>query len=81
MFPSEIKVMELQQQWTGETTLAQLQTISNSNQQMIIAQYVRDPNVLGQMQSAWKNFVKSGQIWALLIGLFVGYTFRSMTSS
>jgi hypothetical protein len=41
---------------------------------------VKDPNVIGQMTSAWNNFVKTGQIWALLIGIAIGYIFRSMTS-
>jgi hypothetical protein len=47
---------------------------------LVLAQQVNDPNVLGQMQNAWNNFVKTGQIWALLIGIDIGYFFRSMTS-
>ncbi len=47
---------------------------------LVLAQQVNDPNVLGQMQNAWNNFVKTGQIWALLIGIAIGYFFRSMTS-
>jgi hypothetical protein len=45
-----------------------------------LAQRVEDPNVLGKMQQSWQNFVKTGQIWALLIGLFIGYLFKSFTS-
>ncbi len=45
-----------------------------------LAQKVEDPNVMGKMQQAWQNFVKSGQVWALLIGLFFGYLFKSFTS-
>ncbi len=47
---------------------------------LVLAQQVEDPNVLDQMASAWNNFVKTGQIWALLIGLVIGYFFRGMTS-
>lgn len=47
---------------------------------LVLAQQVNDPNVLEQMGSAWNNFVKTGQIWALLIGLVIGYFFRGMTS-
>lgn len=36
----------------------------------LFAQMVEDPDILGQMSDAWKNFVESGQIWALLIGVF-----------
>jgi hypothetical protein len=45
-----------------------------------LAQKVEDPDVLGKMQKSWENFVKTGQIWALLIGIFVGYIFKSFTS-
>lgn len=46
----------------------------------LIAQTVRDPDVLGQMQAAFNNFIESGQVWALLIGLVLGYLFRSFTA-
>ncbi len=38
------------------------------------------PDLLANIQNAWSNFIKTGQIWALLIGIFFGYLFRSMTS-
>ncbi|MGB7442449.1 MAG: hypothetical protein WA919_15400 [Coleofasciculaceae cyanobacterium] len=47
---------------------------------LFLAQSVEDPDVLGQMQDAWNNFVSSGQIWALLLGLIIGYMFRGFTS-
>jgi hypothetical protein len=50
--------------------------MSNSG---ILAQMVEDPDIIGQMSDAWKNFVESGQVWALLIGVFFGYTFASFT--
>ena len=50
--------------------------MSNSD---ILAQMVEDPDIIGQMSDAWKNFVESGQVWALLIGVFFGYTFASFT--
>ena len=46
----------------------------------VLAQAIEDPDVLGKMQDAWNNFIDSGQVWALLIGLFIGYVFRSFTS-
>ena len=46
----------------------------------VLAQSIKDPDVLGQMKSAFENFIESGQVWALLIGLFVGYMFRSLTA-
>ena len=47
---------------------------------LVLAQEVRNPDAIGQMVNAWNNFVKTGQVWALLIGLIVGYVFRSFTS-
>lgn len=47
---------------------------------IVLAQDVKDPNVLGQMGNSWNHFVKTGQIWAMLIGIVIGYFFRSMTS-
>ena len=32
------------------------------------------------VQKSFNNFVKSGQVWALLIGIILGYIFRSLTS-
>jgi hypothetical protein len=46
----------------------------------IVAQSVSDPNVLGQMVSMWNTFIKSGQIWALLMGLVFGYLLRGITA-
>lgn len=47
---------------------------------LVLAQYFEDPDILGQMQDAWNYFVSSGQVWALLIGFFLGYAFRNLTS-
>lgn len=43
---------------------------------IILAQQIEDPDIMGQMEDAWNNFVETGQVWALLIGVFVGATFR-----
>ncbi len=41
---------------------------------------VKDPDLLGQIQGAWNHFVKTGQIWALFIGVVLGYMFKTLTS-
>ncbi len=46
----------------------------------ILAQTIEDPDVIGQMEDAWYHFVDSGQVWALLIGLLIGYSFKGLTS-
>jgi hypothetical protein len=40
--------------------------------------YVRDPNVLGQIQDGWANFVESGQIYAMIGGFVLGYMFSGL---
>ncbi|MHC5597660.1 MAG: hypothetical protein ACYTXC_17265 [Nostoc sp.] len=45
-----------------------------------LAQTITDPNVLGQIQKAWGHFIQTGQVWALLIGLVIGYMIRNLTS-
>jgi hypothetical protein len=47
---------------------------------LVLAQSVEDPDVLGQIADAWNTFIETGQVWALLIGLIIGYMFRSFTS-
>lgn len=46
----------------------------------VLGQLQTDTNVGGNFGNAWNNFVKSGQIWALLIGIAVGYFLKSFTS-
>ena len=46
----------------------------------ILAQVIEDPDIIGQMQDAWNNFIETGQVWALLIGVFFGYLFKGLTS-
>ncbi|MFM7407683.1 MAG: hypothetical protein ACKO3K_13755 [Cuspidothrix sp.] len=41
---------------------------------------IKDPDLLAQFQNSWNHFVKSGQIWALSIGIVLGYMFKSLTS-
>jgi hypothetical protein len=54
-------------------------SLQTTQTQAIIAQYVKDPDVLGQMQKSFKHFVDSGQVWAMLIGVFIGYGIKSLS--
>jgi len=47
----------------------------------LIAQEINKPDMMGDVSKSWNNFVKTGQIWALLIGVAVGYLFRSITNA
>ena len=52
--------------------------LQQSQPQMIIAQQVNDPDVMGQIATHWKHFVATGQVWALLVGLVLGFVFRGI---
>ena len=44
----------------------------------VLAQAVKS-TLWSDVQSAWNNFVDSGQIWAMGLGILLGYWFRSMS--
>ncbi len=46
----------------------------------LLAQQIEDPQIIEKMQQSWRNFIESGQVWALGIGFVLGYIFRSFTS-
>ena len=52
-------------------------TITNT---VILAEIPADQDVILQIRKGWDNFVDSGQIWALIIGFFIGYLLRSLTA-
>ncbi|MGB8700399.1 MAG: hypothetical protein WCD18_13370 [Thermosynechococcaceae cyanobacterium] len=37
-------------------------------------------DLFGDFSKSWDYFIRSGQVWALVIGVVVGYIFRSITS-
>ncbi|MDJ0713243.1 MAG: hypothetical protein QNJ54_03345 [Prochloraceae cyanobacterium] len=43
-------------------------------------QDIEDIDVIAQMQDAYNNFIQSGQVWALGIGVVLGYIFRAFTA-
>ncbi|WP_008313544.1 hypothetical protein [Leptolyngbya sp. PCC 6406] len=51
----------------------------SQTQAVVLAQQF-DQDILGDLGTMAKNFVDSGQLWALIIGVVLGYMFRSMTT-
>ncbi|MBD1918501.1 hypothetical protein H6F55_15505 [Phormidium sp. FACHB-322] len=39
-----------------------------------------DQDILGDIVEIWSNFVESGQLWALLFGIVLGYFIRNLTA-
>lgn len=40
----------------------------------------KDVDIIGNVQTAFHKFVVTGQVWALIIGIVVGYMFKGFTS-
>ncbi|MFK8185371.1 MAG: hypothetical protein AB8B99_18505 [Phormidesmis sp.] len=54
-------------------------TASQSIVTPVIGQYF-DQDVIGSTGTILNNFYSSGQLWAMLIGIVLGYGFRSFSS-
>lgn len=50
-----------------------------ANDSLVLAQST-DADLVAEFQKAFKQFVESGQVWAMLIGLIIGYFFRALTT-
>lgn len=46
----------------------------------VVAQTIKDPDLMGNVQKTFNHFIQSGQLWALLIGLIIGYMIRGLTT-
>lgn len=46
----------------------------------VVAQNFSDVDLLGNVQTAFNHFIQSGQVWALLIGLIIGYMIRGLAT-
>jgi len=46
----------------------------------ILAQTLKQTDLVGDVQRVFGHFVATGQIWAMITGLIIGYLFRSLTS-
>ncbi|NER82590.1 MAG: hypothetical protein F6K42_24125 [Leptolyngbya sp. SIO1D8] len=52
--------------------------VTHSNTAVVIAQF--DQDILGDLSTAFQNFIDSGQVWALIIGIVLGYVVRGITT-
>ena len=46
---------------------------------LVLAQTYKE-DILGNIGKSWNNFIRTGQVWALVVGFVIGYIFRSITS-
>ncbi|XGB43279.1 MAG: hypothetical protein LVS60_05750 [Nodosilinea sp. LVE1205-7] len=63
--------------WTdGGTSQANLVALSPTP--LVAKQFNQD--ILGDISHTWKHFIDSGQVWALVIGVVLGYLIRNLTA-
>jgi hypothetical protein len=41
---------------------------------------IKETDLAGDVSKMWQKFVKTGQVWAFLIGAIVGYMIKTFTS-
>lgn len=46
----------------------------------LLAQQVPQTDIVGDLQKWFNNLVKTGQLWAFLLGIIVGYLIKTFTS-
>lgn len=63
----------------GSDILQNLVSWHSSHDWTVLAQQFNQ-DILGEMQKGFNNFVKTGQVWALIIGVVLGYLIRSLTA-
>jgi hypothetical protein len=51
-----------------------------SNDWMVLAQQFKEPDIAGDIGKSWNHFVKTGQVWAFLIGIVFGYMAKTFTT-
>ncbi len=50
------------------------------DQTMVLAQQFKEPDIAGDVGKSWNHFVKTGQVWAFLVGAIAGYMVKTFTS-
>ncbi len=58
--------------------LAQFETTTTATAPVVAQQF--DQDLIGDAGVMLKGFYESGQLWALLIGMVIGYGFKSFSS-
>lgn len=62
------------------TASSEVEVISlQGNSTAVLAQF-DDVDVLADIVNLWNTFIESGQVWALIIGLIIGYFLRGLTT-
>lgn len=47
---------------------------------MFVAQQIKQTDLMGDVGKTWNHFVRTGQVWAFMIGIVIGYMVKTFTS-
>lgn len=67
--------------WLNSTThLGDLFQTMQSIDVTIVAQEFKPTDITGDVSKSWNHFVRTGQVWAFVIGIVAGYLAKTFTS-
>jgi hypothetical protein len=46
----------------------------------LFAEEFKHPDITGNVGKSWNHFVRTGQVWAFVLGIALGYFVRTFTS-
>jgi hypothetical protein len=52
-----------------------------ANHGLVLAEQFQSTDLLGNIQTGWDDFLKTGKAGVLAVGLVMGYALRSMTAN
>jgi hypothetical protein len=55
--------------------------IDVANHGLVLAEQFQSTDLLGNIQTGWEDFLKTGKAGVLAVGLVMGYALRSMTAN
>jgi hypothetical protein len=67
--------------WTAVAHLQEgVQSMQLHDHAMLLAQQFKQTDFVGDVSNSWNHFVRTGQVWAMLIGIVLGYMVKTFTS-
>lgn len=65
---------------TWLNSAAHLSDFAQSIDVTILAQEFKQTDIAGNVGQTWNHFVRTGQVWAFVLGIGTGYFVRTFTS-
>ncbi|MCU0549079.1 MAG: hypothetical protein MUC48_07005 [Leptolyngbya sp. Prado105] len=73
-------ILDLPTWFNSATHLGDLFHTVQSIDVTVLAQDFKQSDIPGDVGKTWNHFVRTGQVWAFLIGIVAGYMVKTFTS-